>query len=100
MVLHLSGTCVSHRDTPVPTEDTTSLQPSHSRLQVASLREDGRAHTIHKFVFEHIALEVFSVAHLFRKNVHLPFQCLGQLLGGCSIIGTVTRFLKDGTTES
>ena len=68
MVLHLSGTCVSHRDTPVPTEDTTSLQPSHSRLQVASLREDGRAHTMHLFVFEHIAFEVFSVA---RPNAHL-----------------------------
>ena len=38
--------------------------------------------------------------HLFRKNVHLQFQCLGQLLGGRSIIGTVTRFLKNGTTES
>ena len=68
MVFHLSGTCVGHRDTPVPTEDTTSLQPSHSRLQVASLREDGRAHTMHLFVFEHIALEVFSVA---RPNAHL-----------------------------
>ena len=68
MVLHLSGTCVGHRDTPVPTEDTTSLQPSLSRLQVASLREDGRAHTMHLFVFEHIALEVFSVA---RPNAHL-----------------------------
>ena len=71
MVLHLSGTCVSHRDTPVFTEDTTSLQPSHSRLQVASLRGDGRAHTMHLFVFEHIALEVFSVA---RPNAHLSIR--------------------------
>ena len=30
MVLHLSGMCVGHRDTPVPSDDTTSLQPSPS----------------------------------------------------------------------
>ena len=62
MVLHLSGMCVNHRDTPVPTEDTTSLQPSPSRLQVANLFEDGRAHTIHLFVFKHIGLDVFLLA--------------------------------------
>ena len=34
-VLHLSGTCVCHHDTRVPTEDTTSSQPSPS-LQPSS----------------------------------------------------------------
>ena len=67
-VLHLSGMCVSHRDTPVPIEDTTSLQPSPSRWQVASLREDGRAHTIHLFVFKQMCLDVLALA---RTNGHL-----------------------------
>ena len=44
---------VCHHDTPVHTEDTTSLQPSPSRLQVANPCEDGRAHSIHLFVFKH-----------------------------------------------
>ena len=30
MALHLSGLCVCHHDTPVPNENTTSLQPSTS----------------------------------------------------------------------
>ena len=38
MVLHLSGMCVSHRDTPVPTEDTTSLRPSTSLRPPSSPR--------------------------------------------------------------
>ena len=68
MVLHFSGMCVSHRDTPVSNENTTYLQPSPSRLQVASLREDGRAHTIHLFVFKHMCLDVLALA---RTKVHL-----------------------------
>ena len=39
MALHLSVVRVCHHDTPVHTEDTTSLQMSPSRLQVVSLRE-------------------------------------------------------------
>ena len=62
MVLLLSCMCVSHRDTPVPTEDTTSLQPSPSRLQVANLCENGRAHTIRLFVLKHVGLDVFLLA--------------------------------------
>ena len=57
-VLLLSNMCVSHRD-------TTSLQPSSSRWQVASLREDGRAHTVHLFVFEHMCLDVLALAPTF-----------------------------------
>ena len=75
MVLHLSGMCVSHRDTPVPIEDTTSLQPSPSRWQVASLREDGRAHTIHLFVFKQMCLDVLALA---RTNGHLFMWNLPQ----------------------
>ena len=47
-VLQLSGMCVSQRETPVPIEDTTSLQPSPSlqpssppTRSLASDREDG-----------------------------------------------------------
>ena len=75
MVLHLSGMCVSHRDTPVPTKDTTSWQPSPSRLQVANLCEDGRAHIIHLFVLKHIGLDVFLLA---RTNAHLSMWNLPE----------------------
>ena len=67
--------CVNHRDTPVPTEDTTSLQPLSSRLQVANLCEDGRAHTIHLFVLEHIGLDVFLLA---RTNALLSMRNLPE----------------------
>ena len=67
--------CVNHRDTPVPTEDTTSLQPSSSRLQVANLCEDGRAHTIHLFVLKHIGLDVFLLA---RTNALLSMRNLPE----------------------
>ena len=75
MVLHLSGMCVNHRDTPVPTEDTTSLQPPLSRLQVANLCEDGRAHTIHLFVFKHLGWDVFWLA---RTNALLSMRNLPE----------------------
>ena len=51
-----------------PTEDTTSLQASPSRMQISSLCEDGRAHTIHLYVCKHLGLDVFLLA---RTNAHL-----------------------------
>ena len=67
--------CVNRRDTPVPTEDTTSLQPSSSRLQVANLCEDGRDHTFHLFVFKHVGLDVFLLA---RTNALLSMRNLPE----------------------
>ena len=67
--------CVNHRDTPVPTEDTTSLQPSSSRLQVANLCEDERDHTFHLFVFKHVGLDVFLLA---RTNALLSMRNLPE----------------------
>ena len=63
MVLHLSGMCVGHRDTPVPSDDTTSLQPSPS-MQPSSESLRGRIHEIRvllvwKSTFTHMRASAF-----------------------------------------
>ena len=96
MVLHLSGMCVSHRDTPVPIEDTTLLQPSPSRWQVASLREDARAHTIHLFVFKTNEFGCSRACTHQRSFVHVDFTTRARALlcrqmAGCGFILAGTR---------
>ena len=76
MVLHLSGMCVSHRDTPVPIEDTTSLQPSPSLRPSSPPTRSPAGDTEDGFTkLMCYSLEVNIQAHA-RVNIHASLYCL------------------------
>ena len=75
-VLHLSGMCVSHHDTPVPNKNRTLLQPSTSlRPSSPPTRLLASDHEDRLRKLKRYSLEVNIQAHV-RVNIHASLYCL------------------------